>query len=165
MAGIPRNGKAVFRLEGRYKDMIREYDPTKQERDRIMTIWLTATLKAHPFIDHSYWMRYYDAVKNRYLAAAATYVSIQKGRVMGFISIMGGDTIGALFVDTRHQHRGIGRALVCHAQGLYPDLRLFVYAQNKHAVAFYKKAGFAVQNEHTDTDTGEREYTMRWRRA
>ena len=130
-----------------------------------MAIWLTATLKAHPFIDHSYWMRHYDAVKTHYLASAKTYVYTENNHVVGFISVQDGDTIGALFVDVHRQHGGIGSALLDHVQGVYSDLRLFVYVHNKPAVAFYKKAGFAVQNEHMDTETGQPEYLMQWNRA
>ena len=64
--------------------MIREYNRTKEERERIMAIWLTATLKAHAFIDHSYWMRHYDAVKSHYLTSAKTYVYTDNNRVVGF---------------------------------------------------------------------------------
>jgi putative acetyltransferase len=142
--------------------MIREYNPINEERDRIMAIWLTATLKAHPFIDHSYWMQHYDTVKNHYLTTAKTYVYTQNDRVLGFISIKDGDTIGALFVDVHQQHRGVGSALLRHVQGLHDDLRLFVYAHNKRAVTFYKKAGFTVENEHTDGGTGEPELLLRW---
>ena len=144
--------------------MIREYDRTKQDESRIMTIWLTATIKAHPFIERSYWMRHFDAVKNSYLPFAQTYVYIVHGRIVGFISIKDGRTIGALFVDVRHQRRGIGSVLMRHVQAKHSELKLSVYVRNICAVAFYKKAGFIVQNEHTDIDTGEQEYTMRWRR-
>ena len=60
---------------------------------------------------------------------------------------------------------GIGSALLHHVQSVYSDLRLFVYARNKRAVAFYQKAGFVVQNEHTDAGTGQPEYLMQWNRA
>ena len=144
--------------------MIREFDRTKEEESRIMTIWLTAAIKAHPFIARSYWMRRFDAVKNNCLPFVQTYVYIENDRVVGFISVKDGGFIGALFVDVRHQRRGIGSALMHHVQALHSELALSVYKRNIRAVAFYKKVGFIVQNEHTDIDTGEQEYLMRWRR-
>ena len=144
--------------------MVREYNRTKKEESRIMTIWLTATIKAHPFIARSFWMRHFDDVRKNYLPCTQTYVYTENDRVVGFISIKDGNGIGALFVDARCQRRGIGSALLRHVQGMYSELTLTVYARNICAVAFYKKAGFVVQNEHTDLDTGAQEYTMRWRR-
>jgi len=144
---------------------IREYNRTKEEESRIMTIWLTVTIKAHPFIDKVYWMRQFDIVKKEYLPSAKTYVYVENDQILGFISIIGGDTVGALFVDVKHQGRGIGGSLMRHVQGVSSDLKLSVYTRNKRAVAFYKKAGFAAEREQTDFSTGQQEYVMRWRRG
>ena len=43
------------------------------------------------------------------------------------------------------------------------QLKLNVYQKNTKAVNFYQRENFKIQNSSTDTDTGEKEYTMIWK--
>ena len=44
------------------------------------------------------------------------------------------------------------------------SLRLNVYQKNARAISFYQREGFIIQCEDLDEDTGEKEYTMLWKR-
>ena len=46
----------------------------------------------------------------------------------------------------------------------YEFLRLNVYQKNARAISFYQREGFIIQCEDLDEDTGEKEYTMLWKR-
>ncbi|MBT9717142.1 GNAT family N-acetyltransferase, partial [Anaerobutyricum hallii] len=44
------------------------------------------------------------------------------------------------------------------------SLRLNVYQKNARAISFYQREGFIIQYEGLDEATGEKEYTMLWKR-
>ena len=44
------------------------------------------------------------------------------------------------------------------------SLQLNVYQKNARAISFYQREGFIIQCEDLDEDTGEKEYTMLWKR-
>ena len=45
---------------------------TAADIDRVMEIWLAATLKSHAFIDEAYWRRNLPAVRDKYLPRSNT---------------------------------------------------------------------------------------------
>ncbi len=62
----------------------------------------------------------------------------------GFLAIAG-DFIDQLYIDPEHQRKGIGRALIAHAQALSPSgLRLFTLQINHDGRAFYESQGFVA---------------------
>lgn len=128
----------------------------------IMDIWLSTNLSAHSFIPQDYWHNSFALVRDVYLPAAQTYVYLQEGRPLAFLSILEHEFIGALFVRQEHQGKGIGKQLMEHAKALYPKLSLAVYAQNYGAVNFYHACGFAQVLTRPNEDSGFEEHLMTW---
>lgn len=135
-----------------------------QEQDihQVMDIWLTSTIKAHPFIEEKYWLKHYRTVKNKYLKVAKTYVMEEDGVVTGFISILKDEFIGALFVIPGRQGHQLGSALLAHVKDLYPNLRAHAYEKNPRAVHFYRKHGFEVTGQQNNLDSSYSEYVLDW---
>ena len=126
----------------------------------IMGLWLRSTIDAHDFIEEQYWHDHYVAVQEEYLPRSTTFVFSEDDRILGFISMIDQGYVGALFVATDQQGRGIGTALIDHVRKRYDRLSLAVYKKNDRAVRFYKIAGFHIRSERVDTQTQELEYLM-----
>ena len=141
--------------------MIRPYSPA--DTPRVMEIWLEASRLAHSFIPMAYWEASAPMVEAEILPRADTRVFVREGRVLGFLSPIDGDHIGALFVDPAFQGRGIGRALLEGCKEGRSLLTLSVYRKNAGALGFYRSQGFRVLREGVDPATGEGEYLMAWR--
>lgn len=141
---------------------IRAYEP--EDEERLMEIWLSANLEAHDFIPGSYWRENYDAVRQVYLPGSETYVYESEGEICGFISLLSGGFIGALFVDRSARCKGIGAELIGHCKALCSPLTVTVYTENKRAVSFYRRCGFKVTAEQPADSKGHTEYLMSWKR-
>ncbi len=135
---------------------------TPELTDQVLSLWLSETAKAHPFIPNAYWAQNFMKVKMQLLPAAETWVEVEQGRLRGFLSLLAGDYIGALFVAAEDQGSGVGSRLMEHAMGLCDQLSLKVYAKNIRAVEFYRRKGFYTEEEVLDKETGEMELTMSW---
>ena len=140
--------------------MIRLMKDTSGEIDNIMAIWLSSTIQAHDFISEEYWNKSYDLVKNTYLPQSETYVYTENGDILGFISIINKEFIGALFIKREYQRKGIGKELIEFVKSHYDVLSLAVYKENKDAVNFYINRGFKSISEQLNEDTNEPEYIM-----
>jgi len=127
-----------------------------------MKIWLDTNITVHHFIPEKYWVYNYNVVKEQYMPMAKTFVYKEDSIVSGFISIIEGSFIGAVFVAKEYQGQGIGLKLINHCQTLYPKLELAVYVDNIGAVNFYKRCGFEIQVEQANEDSGFRQYIMFW---
>ncbi len=138
--------------------MIRELKDT--DTDQIMKIWLDTNIKAHHFIDSSYWLKSYVTVE-KVLPQATVYVYDSNGQIQGFLGL-NGDYIEGIFVDADYQSKGIGRELLGYAKERHNKLHLNVYKRNEKAAAFYLREGFVVSTEQIEEDTKERELTMVW---
>ena len=62
------------------------------------------------------------------------------------------------------QSCGIGKLLLDYVKDKKVSLRLNVYQKNSRAISFYQREGFIIQCEGLDEATGEKEYTMLWKR-
>lgn len=142
--------------------MIRGFTP--KDTPRIMEIWLAASREAHSFIPITYWEATAPLVEQEILPRAQTTVFEAQGEVIGFLSLIEGDHIGALFVAPEHQGQGVGSALMEQCKAGKELLTLAVYRKNQRAVAFYQRQGFALLQEHIDEATGQLELLMAWRR-
>lgn len=132
--------------------------------DQLAKIWLEASLEAHHFIPASYWVSHLQSMREHYLPLSETYVwEDEKCKdVYGFISLVESN-LAALFVVPKQQKKGIGKALVQFAKSLRDKLELSVYAENKQALSFYERMGFAFKSKQVDEATGQMEYLMEWR--
>jgi putative acetyltransferase len=140
--------------------MIRELKA--EQINEIMAIWKKATIDAHKFIPRDYWLKNYNVVKEVYIPMAKTFVYIEEEKIIGFISIIAEEFIGALFIDVNYQVRGVGTKLIEFAKGKYDKLSLAVYVENNRAVEFYKRCGFAVEGTGANEDSGYEEFIMKW---
>lgn len=140
--------------------MILPYSP--QRRDRVMAIWLESTVQGHPFLSRSYWEGNYPAVRDQYLPLSQTTLFVEDGEILGFLSLLEGSFIGALFVDPAHQGKGVGRALIEEAQSRCTALTLAVYEENHAAIGFYEKMGFHKVLKQPNEDSGQLEWVMAW---
>lgn len=138
--------------------MIREINDN--EIDKVMKIWEESTIKAHNFIEESYWKENYNKVKDIYIPMAETFVYDDGIDIRGFISVIDNNFIGALFVDTNFQNLGIGSKLIDFAVERYKLLNLAVYKENEGAVNFYISKNFKIIKEQTNEDSGFLEYIM-----
>ena len=141
--------------------MIRKLQKT--DIDYVIHIWLDTNLKAHDFIDASYWKSNFELVKEM-LMQAEVYVYVdQQNNIVGFIGMKGTHIEGIFVLDGR-QSCGIGKRLLNFVKNKKQTLFLNVYQKNFRAKQFYKREGFEIMCETVDVTTQEKEYEMRWMR-
>ncbi|RLM23454.1 N-acetyltransferase [Brenneria alni] len=140
--------------------MIREYRP--QDLNLLMSLWLESTTLAHPFIHANYWQESAALIRDVYIPQSQTWLYEKQGRIAGFISVLEGRFIGALFVHQHDWGKQIGAALISHVQQQFPLLSLEVYQQNKRACAFYRKQGFVVVQKNFNQETQATMLLMQW---
>jgi putative acetyltransferase len=140
---------------------IRAYKGT--DIDTLIGIWYRGSIKAHDFIDSSYWKSQREEMKEKYLPMSETYVKTQQSRVMGFISMVD-DYLAALFIDVSYQSNGYGKELLNFIKNQRDAIQLKVYKKNTTAVRFYFKNGFVLKEELVDEQTNEQEYLMEWKK-
>ncbi len=128
--------------------------------DDVMKIWLDENISAHDFISKTYWQNNYDLVKNEYIPNSDIYVFIEYGLILGFISIVNQNFVGALFVKSNHHGEGVGQALLKFSLEKYKFLKLNVYVKNSSAIEFYKKFGFRIIDERVNKESLFAEYNM-----
>ena len=138
----------------------------KEDIPRLMEIWLSANLDAHPYIPEQYWKGHYAEVRDYFLPRSELYCAVEKedGTIIGFIGLVK-DYIAGLFVDRKFRGQKAGTKLISHCQARYPVLELDVFAKNVRAIHFYEKMGFSITEQRKSPDTGEEECRMRWERA
>ena len=130
--------------------------------DRVMALWLDTNLKTHDFVPAEYWRSNFEPVKEM-LPQAEVYVYESAGEIQGFVGLSG-EYIEGIFVVDEMQSQGIGRRLLDHMKATKDTLYLSVYQKNTRAIRFYHREGFVIQREGLDESTGEKEFTMLWRR-
>ena len=134
----------------------------KADIDRVMELWLGVNLKAHDFVPAAYWRSNFEPVKEM-LPRAEVYAYESAGEIQGFVGLSG-EYIEGIFVVDEMQSQGIGRRLLDHMKATKDTLYLSVYQKNTRAIRFYHREGFVIQREGLDESTGEKEFTMLWRR-
>ncbi|MGT3243788.1 N-acetyltransferase [Yersinia enterocolitica] len=152
--------------------MIRAYQPN--DLDAVMQLWLTSTIAAHPFIAEQYWHESAPLVRDTYLPAARTWVYLPQevqseptdggNTIVGFISILEEQLVGALFVNQFYYGKGVGKILMDSVQQHYKALTLEVYQKNHRAYHFYRKQGFIVTERAYNAETKSVILTMQWQR-
>ncbi|PWC19625.1 N-acetyltransferase [Brenneria corticis] len=140
--------------------MIRAYQP--QDLNPLMSLWLESTTLAHPFISADYWRESAPLVRDIYLPRSQTWIYQDRERMAGFISVLEGRFIGALFVRRHYYGKNIGAALIQYAQRQFSLLSLEVYQRNGRACAFYRKHGFVVMAENFNRETRATTLIMQW---
>jgi len=137
--------------------MIREY--TADDIDAVADIWLSASIKAHDFIEPSFWESQVDNMINVYIPDSKTYVYVKDLIIIGFYSLCG-NNLAAIFVSPEYQGHGVGKKLMAHAKNQRTSITLSVYKENRKSYQFYLAQGFKVITEQVDQHTGHMEYIM-----
>ncbi len=66
-----------------------------------------------------------------------TYVAISNNDIVGFISLMD-EYLGAIFIKTSTQRKGIGTLLIDYVKRIHNSLQLKVYIKNENTIKFYE---------------------------
>lgn len=126
----------------------------------MLEIWLKASIKAHDFVEPSFWETHVETMRNVYIPASETYVYVKDATVIGFYSLCD-DNLAAIFVAPECQGRGVGKELLDDAKRRRRVLTLSVYKENTASCQFYLEQGFSIIREQVDEHTGHLEYIMR----
>lgn len=140
--------------------MIREF--SKKDTAAVMQVWIETIVVAHDFVNSNYWHDALESMKNNYILNSDSYVYLKDGGIVGFISIIEGDTIGAIFVEKPFQGKGIGEALIDYVKNKYEKLYISVFEKNKSAQSFLLNRGFKFEYKQHDVNTGEEELLYVW---
>lgn len=131
---------------------IRKYQA--EDLEKVLEVWYDSSVKAHSFIPEEFWAAQKNDLREKYLPQAQSWVAVEKGEVVGFISLLG-DYIGGLFIAPIYQGKGFGKKLVAKALETRNVLEVGVYKKNVAATNFYKACGFEYVNEERQPETGE----------
>ncbi len=139
--------------------MIRKYH--ENDIDSVLDIWLTASIKAHDFVEPSFWKSQVDNMRHLYIPASEMYIYEQHAHIAGFYALHESN-LAAIFVAPEFQGNGIGTQLITHAKTQRMTLTLSVYKENQASYQFYLSRGFQVICEQNDEHTGHLEYVMKY---
>lgn len=137
--------------------MIRDY--READIDQILAIWLSASIKAHDFIESAFWKSKISEMRDVYIPASETLVYEAEGEIAGFYSLYESN-LAAIFVTPSSQGQGLGSVLIDDAKNRRESLQLTVYKENTLSIKFYEKHGFTVLGEQIDEHTGHPELIM-----
>lgn len=140
--------------------MIRKFQ--EDDLDRVMQLWLSGNLEAHPFIPETYWISQYETVREQ-IPQADVFLYETEGVICGFVGLIG-RYIAGIFVEKTCRAQGIGSLLLAYIKARSTAFSLQVYRDNQRAVAFYLREGFSVVSGDIDADTGAYALTMAWER-
>lgn len=138
--------------------MIRKFE--KSDIEQVMEIWLETNIKAHSFIDKSYWENNYSFVKDM-LPQAEIYLYEEGDKILGFIGLLD-EYIAGIFVREDVQSKGVGKLLLDYVKNFKSKLSLHVYSKNQKAINFYFRENFKNISEQIDENTKEKEILMIW---
>lgn len=111
--------------------------------NRVMDIWLTTNLEAHPFINLNYWYQNSSNVQNA-IQQADVYCSVSANEyIQGFIGLQD-NYIAGLFIAKEYQSQHLGTNLLNVAKEEHQQLVLDVYLENQRAIKFYQQNGFQI---------------------
>lgn len=130
--------------------------------DKIMDIWITATIPSHRFIDQSFWLKKYRKLKQK-MADTTTYVICEQEQIVGFVTIRNQEIL-ALSIISGKQGKGFGSSLLRHLQNEYDELHAGVYVKNEKAQHFFKKHGFHINERQNNADSHQMQNLIRWQK-
>ncbi len=132
--------------------VIREYK--EGDVDEIIGVWWQASHQAHHFLSPDFLRWEEEKIREVYLPSAETFVLVDQGSVVGFISMFENE-IGALFIHPAKQGQGKGRALLDHVLLLHKELDVEVFEKNFIGRSFYDKNGFVILQRYLHEPTNQ----------
>lgn len=135
----------------------------ENEVEYIMNLWYKETINCHSFIKKEYWDKVYEVVKKEYISTSETYVYELNGEIIGFVSLIEKEFLGAIFIKYEYQNKGYGKALINFVKENRNKIILRVYEKNKKAVEFYSRNKFIIINMKENIKISEKEYLMLWK--
>jgi putative acetyltransferase len=138
--------------------MIRKHQ--ESDLEDILNIWYQASTLAHPFLDDAFVEKVKKDMREIYIPGSETWVYEDKGKVIGFIGMMGNE-IGGLFVLPNHHSKGVGRHLVEFIRESHEELEVEVFRKNKIGRSFYDKYGFKIFKEFIHEESGQEVLRMK----
>ncbi|MGQ8773325.1 acetyltransferase [Serratia sp. NA_112.1] len=115
-----------------------------QDNAQLAEIWQRSVRATHHFLTEENIAQLYPLVLNDYLPAVDVWVAEDRaGHPCGFIGLSG-NKVEMLFIDEEQRGKGVGRALLAHAETLHDELQLDVNEQNPQASGFYRHYGFEI---------------------
>jgi putative acetyltransferase len=127
----------------------------------MVELWESAVRATHSFLDEAAIAALRPAVVDVVASTALQWwVCEINGHVAGFLGLVG-PSVEALFIDPAYHRRGLGRALIAHAQHVNSDAALSVDVNeaNPGAVEFYRRHGFEIVGR-SPTDGDGRPYPL-----
>jgi putative acetyltransferase len=131
--------------------VIRTYRHT--DEDQLIAVWLAATIPGQDFLPEAHWRDMEPVVRHDLLPAADTWVVIEDGKMVAFMSVVG-DVIGGLFTRPDHRSQGHGRSLIEIARKQFEPVFVEVFEANEKALGFYRRAGFVDHQRNIDPGSG-----------
>lgn len=131
---------------------IRQYKSSDLEA--VLSSWENATRLAHPFMTEEFLTQERTNTAEIYLPNTDVWVVENKGKVIGFLALIGNE-IGGLFVKPEHHGIGAGKALTDKAKELHGDLVVEVFKENAIGRKFYSNYGFEFIEEKLHEPTGQ----------
>lgn len=138
--------------------MIRKFE--EKEIPHLIEIWEKAAMVAHPFLSEDFHEEVKKAMTDIYLPNSDTWVYVESGKVLGFISMISNE-IGGLFVFPENHSKGIGTLLVNHINQFHKELEVEVFYKNEIGKPFYEKLGFETIKEYIMDGTNQKILRMR----
>ncbi|MGB8665243.1 MAG: acetyltransferase [Serratia inhibens] len=115
-----------------------------EDNAQLADIWQRSVRATHHFLTEDNIAQLFPLVLNHYLPAVDVWVAEDRpGHPCGFIGLSG-NKVEMLFIDAEQRGKGVGKALLAHAETLHDELLLDVNEQNPQAGGFYRHYGFEV---------------------
>jgi putative acetyltransferase len=106
--------------------------------DSVLDIWLPASIKAHDFVEASFWESQVENMRNIYIPASETYVFENKSKVVGFYSL-NENNLAAIFVSPEFQGKGIGKGYAQNNLNNFTKFCLLAQQCNSTEAVCYQK--------------------------
>lgn len=140
--------------------MIRKFK--KEDLDKISNIWLKSIVKAHGFVDDSYWESLLPKMEQDYFVENSCYIYEDNGEISAGMVLESDGSIISIFVDENFRRKCHATALIEFAKTEFEHLHTSVYKKNVCAIKFFEKNGFEVKYAQFDHNTGEEELFAEW---
>jgi putative acetyltransferase len=131
------------------------------DRPQLLALWERAVRTTHQFLSEQDIVTLRPSVAEELANEAYEWwvVELAAHKIVAFLAFAS-DTIEGLFVDPAHHGRGIGMALVAHAQSRSEGVLLVdVNRENRDALGFYRRLGF-VEVDESPTDAAGRPFPI-----